>query len=204
VPSLTEVAPSLPPAIDDVIRRGMAKKPTDRYPTCRELIVAARQALTQPVRRPPAVPVGPRPGGPGPGGPGPGGPRMDRPPLQQTSPYQRQQSPSTPPGGYQRPQMSSADPVRLRPPVPAGASTAFTSSDSSGGTRWIAPVLVGVVAIGLIVAAILFFSSGGDPAPESPGGDTEQTTTTTKKTVPSIKVGDDSGDAGNSSATSGR
>jgi serine/threonine-protein kinase len=182
-PSLTEVVPSLPPGIDEVIRRGMAKKPTTRYATCRELIAAARQALSQPVRRPPAVPVGPRQTGPS----------QQRP--QQTTPYRPQQS-ATPPGGYQRPPMSSADPVRLRPPVPAGASTAFTSSDSSGGTRWIAPVLVGIVAIGLIVAAIFLFSS--DDQPSGPGGDEPATTTTT--TLPSIKVGDDDPDAGDSSS----
>jgi serine/threonine-protein kinase len=102
--------------------------------------------------------------------------------------------------------MSSAEPVRLRPPVPAGASTAFTSSDSSGGNRWLAPVLVGVVAIGLIVAAILFFNSGDQPS--GPGG--EQQTTTTTKSVPSIKVGDGSegsegsDDDSDSSETSGR
>jgi serine/threonine protein kinase len=183
VPSLTEQARNLPPAIDDVIRRGMAKTQTQRYASCRDLIAAARQALTQPVRRPPAVPVGPRATAP----------------VQQTAPYQRQQS--IPPG-YQRPpagvHSSSADPVRLRPPVPAGASTAFTSSDSAGGTRWLAPVLVGIVAIGLIVAAIFLFSSSEDPS-NGPGGTEQTTTTTTKKTVPSIKVGDGSG----SSDTSG-
>jgi serine/threonine-protein kinase len=96
--------------------------------------------------------------------------------------------------------MSSAEPVRLRPPVPAGASTAFTSSDSSGGNRWVAPVIVGVVAIGLIVAAILFFNSGNEQ-PSGPGGD-GQTTTTTTKSVPSIKVGGGSGDDSDSTETS--
>jgi serine/threonine protein kinase len=169
VPSLTAQVPNLPAAIDDVIRRGMAKTPAQRYATCRELIAAARQALTQPVRRPPAVPVGPRAAGP-------------------QAPYPRQ--PSNPPSGYQRPPVSTSDPVRLRPPAPAGSSTAFTSSDSSGGSRWIAPVLVGIVAIGLIVAAIFLLSSGDDPGTDNPGGNTTPTTT---KSVPSIKVGDGSG-----------
>jgi serine/threonine-protein kinase len=38
-------AGSLPPAIDDVIRKGMAKNPADRYDNCGELIAAARKAL---------------------------------------------------------------------------------------------------------------------------------------------------------------
>ncbi|MFL6118184.1 serine/threonine-protein kinase [Actinophytocola sp.] len=182
VPSLTAQAPNLPAAIDDVIRRGMAKVPTQRYANCRELLAAAKQALSQPVRRPPAVPVGPRAAAPAP-------------------PYRPQTS--TPPGGYQRPPVSSADPVRLRPPVPAGASTAFTSSDGAAGTRWIAPVIVGIVAIGLIVGAILLFSSSSDdPGTDNNPGGSEQTTTTTttKKSVPSIRVGDD--DSGGSSSTS--
>lgn len=174
-PSLTEHARNLPGAIDEVIRRGMAKSPTQRYATCRELIAAARQALTQPVRRPPAVPVGPRNAGP-------------------TQPYQRQ--PSTP-RAYQRPPVSTADPVRLRPPVPAGASTAFTSSDKSSGARWIAPVVLGLVAIGLIVVAIVVFSSSDEPS-KGPGGNeqTTTTTTTTGRSVPSIKVGDGSTPSG--------
>ncbi len=179
-PALTDYVQNLPPGIDDVIRRGMSKRPTERYATCRELLAAARQALSQPVRRPPAVPVGPRVGAPPP-----------PPPQQQYRP------PSTPPSGYTRPpvQSSSADPVRLRPPVPAGASTAFTSSaETSGRTRWIAPLLVGIVAIGLIVAAILFFSDETPPA-NSPGGGDQTTTTTTRKSVPSIKVGDESAES---------
>ncbi len=184
VPSLTEVAPKLPAGIDEVIRRGMAKSPANRYASCRELIAAARQALTQPVRRPPAVPVGPRATAP----------------PQRTAPYRPQQPTATPPSGYRRPPLpsSSGEPVRLRPPVPAGASTAFTSSDRSGGSRWIAPVLVGVVAIGLIVAAILWFSSGGDTPSNEPGGGGTTTTTTTKKSVPSIKVGDEDPDSSES------
>ncbi|QWF81612.1 serine/threonine-protein kinase [Amycolatopsis sp. CA-230715] len=37
---------SLPPGIDDVIRKGMAKNPADRYENCGELITAARKAIS--------------------------------------------------------------------------------------------------------------------------------------------------------------
>jgi len=43
-PAATSFA-TLPTAIDAVLRRGMSKKPTGRYPNCRELIAAAGVAL---------------------------------------------------------------------------------------------------------------------------------------------------------------
>lgn len=43
-PALTEVA-SLPAAIDEVVGRGMAKDPADRFGNCRALIAASRAAL---------------------------------------------------------------------------------------------------------------------------------------------------------------
>jgi serine/threonine protein kinase, bacterial len=174
-PALTEFV-HLPPAIDDVIRRGMSKSPKDRYKNCRELIAAARTALAAPVT-PPAhpVPVGPARTN------GVAGPR--------TATFPTRPQP-TPPHGYQQPpgtHSSSAEPVRLRPPMPVAHNT-FTS-DESGGNRWVAPVIVGLVAIGLIIAAILFFSSGDDGG-SGGGGGGEQQNTTTKQSVPSIKVGD--------------
>jgi serine/threonine protein kinase len=65
-PRITALRPDLPSAIDQVIARAMAKSPDARYPTCRALITAARQALF-PTRGPrdpappPAAPV-PTPG----------------------------------------------------------------------------------------------------------------------------------------------
>jgi predicted ATPase len=44
-PSLTELRPDLPPEIDEVIRRALAKMEADRYGSCRELIEAAQMAL---------------------------------------------------------------------------------------------------------------------------------------------------------------
>jgi hypothetical protein len=43
-PSISRVA-GLPNAIDEVIRKGMSKSPKDRYPSCVEMIAAARRAL---------------------------------------------------------------------------------------------------------------------------------------------------------------
>jgi serine/threonine protein kinase, bacterial len=152
-PPLLTSKVDLPRAIDDVVRRGMDKDPGNRYRTCRELIAAAAQALS-----------GARQQGGGP----PAGPGMTL--RQPTATFPSHQ------------QSSNADPVRLRPPVPAG-STAFSTSGESGGNRWVAPVIVGVVAIGLIVGAILWFGSGDD----DPGGGNQTPTSSTS--VPQIPVG---------------
>jgi hypothetical protein len=45
-PRVTALRPDLPPAIDQVVARAMAKDPATRFPTCRTLLTAARQALT--------------------------------------------------------------------------------------------------------------------------------------------------------------
>ncbi|MCW3028181.1 MAG: pknH 1 [Solirubrobacterales bacterium] len=47
------VRAQLPPAIDEVIGRALAKDPDDRYPTCREFVGAVRTALA-PMLHPPA------------------------------------------------------------------------------------------------------------------------------------------------------
>jgi hypothetical protein len=44
-PRLTTLRPDLPPAIDQVIVRALAKSPEDRFPTCRALLASAREAL---------------------------------------------------------------------------------------------------------------------------------------------------------------
>src|SRR5829696_1637578 len=67
-PLVTTLRPDLPPAIDQVITRALAKSPEDRFPTCRALIAAAHQALSlkgapEPT---PGTPEPPHPPVPGP------------------------------------------------------------------------------------------------------------------------------------------
>jgi Protein kinase domain/SIR2-like domain len=45
VPSLSQRRPELPTAIDDVLASALAKDPSGRFPTCGELVAAARVAL---------------------------------------------------------------------------------------------------------------------------------------------------------------
>jgi hypothetical protein len=80
-PQVTTLRPDLPPAINQVITQAMAKAPADRFPTCRALVTAAHQALTQPH---PPVPGAAQPhplswGAPEPHPPAPGAPEPHRP-----------------------------------------------------------------------------------------------------------------------------
>ncbi|MER7114313.1 serine/threonine-protein kinase [Saccharomonospora azurea] len=45
VPSVSQAVPALPAAVDEVVRKGMAKAPDARYANCVELVSAARKAL---------------------------------------------------------------------------------------------------------------------------------------------------------------
>ena len=230
-PAISRVV-GLPPAIDEIIRKGMAKNPADRYPTCVEMVAAARRSLGQFATSdtppgPPGVnsggtPLVPRPGqvqqgahqnaapqgeggpvhpyggqqpgygqgpqgpqGPGPGGPPPGyggypqqGPPQGMPPQGPPPgygyPQQQGVPPQGPPPGYGPP----GDPMRLRPPSPAGGAGAFQQPKSGGGAKWIWIVIGVLVVAGLIVGAIFFF--GGDDSKSGPG---------TQSTAPEIPVG---------------
>ncbi|WP_227996409.1 serine/threonine-protein kinase [Nocardia australiensis] len=46
VPALSRTHPGLPPALDGVLARAMAKRPTDRFDSCAAFAAAARRALT--------------------------------------------------------------------------------------------------------------------------------------------------------------
>ncbi|MGX7825560.1 serine/threonine-protein kinase [Actinokineospora sp. 24-640] len=177
VPPVTDQV-VLPPSIDDVVRRGMAKNPGQRFGNCRELVAVARQALGGAAQSP--VPPSRRPAGPR--------PQQARPPQQP----QRHPQPLPPP--------RQSDPVRLRPPTPIGAS-AFR--EERNRPRWLAPVAVGTVAIGVIVAVVLVLNSTGDSGGETPGpapttapsiqvgpggGSVAPTTPTTRRTLPSISI----------------
>jgi len=54
------IRPELPPGVDDVFARALAKDPDDRYQTCRELVGAAGAAFAGPSARPQTVLAYPR------------------------------------------------------------------------------------------------------------------------------------------------
>ncbi len=54
-PSL--LRPDLPPAVDEVIARALAKNPGERYADCREFLAAARDALAPAATRPQFLPA---------------------------------------------------------------------------------------------------------------------------------------------------
>ena len=158
-PSVTKLV-SLPAGIDDVIRKGMAKDPKQRYANCRELVAAARSALVTVAQpgvtvRPVAEPA-PRvepPSGPLPVQQGPASVPF---PAQQRPAYQQQQQGHQQPygGGYPP---AGDQPVRLRPPAPV-SSTAFRE-ESSGAARWAIPVLFGTAALVIIVVLVVWLTS---------------------------------------------
>jgi serine/threonine protein kinase len=58
IPSASERNPQLPPEVDDVFRRALAKDPRERFPSCAEMVAALRQALdTAAGRTRPIAPV---------------------------------------------------------------------------------------------------------------------------------------------------
>ncbi|MQY19961.1 serine/threonine-protein kinase [Nocardia macrotermitis] len=57
-PLLSKIRPGLPPTMDAVLAKAMAKRPDERFASCAEFAVAARRALASPSS--PAQPVAPR------------------------------------------------------------------------------------------------------------------------------------------------
>lgn len=144
VPVLAQLV-GLPPAIDEVIRKGTAKDPAQRFASCAELIAAARTALA-------GVASGSIPAQAGPqSGPVPAQTPASGQMPQQQGPYQ---------GGYQQQPLS--DPVRLRPPNQVGVS-AFTPGKKER-PAWFAPVVAAAVAIVVIVIVVIILSPGDEPA----------------------------------------
>ena len=119
--------------------------------------------------------------------PGQGGYPQQHPAAQFAPQHPQQQPPQQypqQPGGYQaNPQFGSGEPVRLRPPAPAGTS-AF-APERGALSRWGLPVLVGLAAIVVVIVLVIVFSGSGG----SGGGNTGGTGGGGSTPMPSVRVG---------------
>jgi serine/threonine-protein kinase len=149
----------VPPQLDDVIAKGMAKNPDDRFATTRELAFAARSAVTAPITLPPAVlPTTPTPFR----NPYPNPPHNQppRPPIQPAYVTRRAEFPPTGPNSSWPGQPPPSWPGQPAPnPLPPKSSR----------NRMVAIASVAVVAIVAIVAAFILVNSGdkGGPGPNA-------------------------------------
>jgi serine/threonine-protein kinase len=127
-PLLSSAVPSLPKGLDAVIATAMAKAKDDRYPTCGDLLAAARQATLE--RRTTPVSAG----------------RAQGPAMAATSP--------TIPEAAHEPALAPSGPERASPPLPADAVPVepSTATGSRGARRF--RLIVGIAVIAAIASGL--------------------------------------------------
>ncbi|MGW3999560.1 serine/threonine-protein kinase [Amycolatopsis sp. NPDC004772] len=146
-PVLSRARPGLPPALDAVVARGMAKNPADRYPTAGAFADAVRAALTAPA---PPIPTWQKtlPGI-----------AVHAAPAPATSPPRPMPFPTAPhPGPFTGPPRVAAP--AAQPPKPQR-------------NRWIAlcAVLAGIVVVALVITYVVTrdrTTQTGGPGPTNP------------------------------------
>ncbi len=106
-PAISRIV-GVPPGIDEVIRKGMAKNPADRYPNCVEMIAAARRALG-------SLATSNEPPGP-PGAPTTVQQAVPQQAPRQNTPSQGEGGPVHPYGGQQQPGYGQQGPGPQGPP----------------------------------------------------------------------------------------
>jgi serine/threonine protein kinase len=143
-PRVSTVRPELPPTLDTVMARAMAKAPEDRYRACRELVADFRAALeeSEPEERP-SVTVADRWGGPG-SEPAPPATTAPAPP---SAPPRRGREP-----GRQRSRSATRTSDRV--------DSALTGLAARRARR---PLVLAAVVLLAVVAAGVFFLRGREP-----------------------------------------
>ncbi|ATE52257.1 serine/threonine-protein kinase [Actinosynnema pretiosum] len=160
IPPITSLV-SLPPAVDDVLRKGTSKDPAQRFATCHEFITAVTAALGPAAQqttppRPAGAPAPQQHVGQPHAGPASGGFPAQQGGYPQRPGYPQQHQQQYPP----------SEPVRLRPPTPVGVS-AF-SDTKQPRPAWFVPALAGAIAVVLIVILVLVLKPEDEPtAPPS-------------------------------------
>jgi serine/threonine-protein kinase len=160
-PKASERRAGVPPALDEVVGKALAKSKEDRYATCREMVAAARGAISgQPVS-PTSTPTVSAPLPPAP------------PPVPPAAPVSQ---PPAPPPPFQPapPGPATAPPVSWQAPPPPGPPRRRNT------TLWVL-IIVGILAVvGAGIGVFLATTGGGDgPSPPPPNGPTPQPLDTT-------------------------
>jgi len=164
-PRATDLVPALPPAIDRVIARALAKNPADRYQTAREFAAAAADALegsTTPVRPIPVMPPVVR-----------HDPTWARAQTYQGPPPPRYVAPP--------PQYPQQPPPVVPQPRPSGPGR---PSSPLGGKRRVWAIGAAAAAVVAVVAGIVVATSGGDTSEPTAAGPSTTTAGSTPTSTP--------------------
>ncbi|WP_410655662.1 serine/threonine-protein kinase [Amycolatopsis sp. lyj-112] len=124
-PAISRIV-GLPAGIDEVIRKGMAKNPADRFPNCVEMIAAARLALGS------LATSNEPPGPPGTATPAPVQQTAQQQAPRQNTPPQGEGGPVHPYGGQQQPGYGQQGPGQQGPP-PQGPPPGYGPPPQQGG-----------------------------------------------------------------------
>jgi len=156
-----EKRPDLPPEVDEVVAKGMAKNRDERYQSPRELAIAFRQAAGAPSTSIGATQLA--------GATGAGATVMSGTPTT-SPPAADAASPAEPPG--------VAPPPAAPPTAPAPAAPAAAGGPSRRTWLIVGGIIAALVIAGAIVGAVLAFS-GGSSSKSSSGKTTSNGTPTT-------------------------
>ncbi len=168
-----DVRSDLPPAVEDVIMRALARKPEARFATAAEMVAALRQAvgMSESELSRPLTPQGGMPAiGSGLPSPLPTHPATPFPPTQPATPPPAY-GPTTPSPAYlQTPSMPASHPYAAAPTTPAPNPLNVPATPTRSTRKGLLiGILVGVITLGLLagggVALFALFRSSSPPVP---------------------------------------